>query len=438
MSDEDDLRPRFRRVRSSETGLDWADVEQRAGERRLWRPLHLRLGVAVAAALLIGSGFGFALGTSNTSSSSAARGPVGLGFLPERGWDVRQSGVAATPERPAVAIASNLPLSPEDDADGLPLTTLQTLPANGVVIVAGFTRRLEHRGLSTEFPVRKLPLRVRDASQIEFGTQVRPKRPLGQYRLGATVNRYEVDVSLYFGTAKPGRALLVAAQRQLDRLVVRSTAAEDRVEERAMPLSVSPSAPRLLDRTLVCSTVPVGGARRITVKGHQGIRERSSEWKQLAFAVVGTGAAGGSPQTSLDNSLAWITAGVPTGHTSMDAGGTWPHYPHNEGTIVFNRRLCTPSAARVPLVPAGLQGGAAGPFGEEVDCFPPRRVLLRLRAVMQSPVRLFGNAMFLKATIPAREGYLAVRTLSGKPLVYASVLASGRARLYTAPSCIPS
>lgn len=437
MSDEDDLRRRFRRVRSNEAGLDWADVEQRAGERRRWRPFHLRLGVAVATALLIGSGLGFALGTSNTPSSRAASGPVGMGFLPETGWDVRQSGVAATPERPAVAIASNVPLSAEDDADGLPLTTLQSLPANGVVIVVGFMGRLEHRGDSFEFPARKLPLRVRDAQRIEFGTQVRPERPLGQYRLGATVNRFAVDVSFYFGSAKPGRALLVAAQRQLDRLVVRSTAPEDRVEERALPLQASASAPRVLDRTLVCTTVVVGGARKIKVRGHQGIRQGGSEWRQLAFAVVASGTVASATE-SLDNSLVWITAGSPGGHTSVDAPTSWPHYPHNEGTIAFNRRQCTPSAARVPLVPARLDGGAASPLGEEIDCFTPRRVLVRLRAVMQSSPLLFGAQTFLKTIVPAREGYLAVRTLSGKPLVFASVLASGRAKLYTAPSCVPS
>jgi hypothetical protein len=435
MSDEDDLRRRFERVRSNEGGLDWADVEQRAAERRRWSALHLRLGVAVATALLVGSGLGFALGTSNTSSSSAATGPVGLGFLPETGWDVRQSGVAATLERPAVATASNVPLSPEDDADGLPLTTLQSLPANGMVIVVGFTRRLEHRGLSSEFPVRKLPLRVRDASQIEFGTQVRPKRPLGQYRLGATVNRYEVDVSLYFGTAKPGRALLLAAQRQLDRLVVRAPAPEGQVEERALPLQAS--APRILDRTLICTTALVGGVRKITVRGHRGIRQSRSEWRQLPFAVVASGTVASATE-SLNNSFAWITAGSPGGHTSMDQPTGWPHYPHNEGTVAFNRRQCTPSAARVPLVPARLDGGAASPLGEEIDCFTARRVLVRLRAVMQSPPLLFGAHAFLKTIVPAREGYLAARTLAGRPLVFASVLASGRARLYTAPNCVPS
>jgi len=404
---------------------------------RLRGRLDVRWGLVVAVALLLGSGLGFALAASHTSSGNAASAPVGLGFLPETGWDVRQSGAEATPERPAVAIASNVPLSPGDDADALPLSTLQSLPPNGVVIVVGFTGRREHPGAVSEFPPRKLPLRVRDAEPIEFGTQLRPERPLGQYQLRATVNRYAVDVSLYFGRREPMRPMLLAAQRQLDRLVVRSTEAQSGVGERALPLRVSASAPRVLDRTLVCTTVPLGGIRQIQLRGHDGVRSGGgASWRHLAFAVVATG--GATVSESLDNSLAWVTAGVPSGTTTMDSLSRWPHYPHNEGTVAFNRRQCTPSAARVPLSPARLNGGRAGALGEEIDCFPPRRVLVRVRAVVQSPLRLFGNEMFLKTTIPAREGYLAVRTLSGKPLVFASVLASGKSSLYTAPSCEPS
>jgi hypothetical protein len=436
MNDEDDLRRRFRRVRSNDAGLDWPDVEERAGERRPLRLLRLRWAVAVATALLIGSGFGFAIGTSGTAGN-AASGPLGLGFLPETGWDVRQSGAEATPERPAVAIASNVPLNRADDADGLPLSTLQSLPMNGVVIVVGFTGRLEHFGVRSEFPARKLPLRVRDASPIELGTQVRPERPLGQYRLTATVNGQAVEVNLYFGTRTPGRALLLAAQRQLDRLVVRSTAPRARLEQRALPLPASASAPRVLDRTLICSTVPVGGVRKIQIRAHQGIRQSASEWRQLAFAVVASGTVA-SAVDSLNNSLAWITAGEPGGHTSMDAPTGWPHYPHNEGTIAFARQRCTPSAARVPLAAAGLTGSAASPLGEDIDCFTPRRVLVRVRAVMRARLRLFPSGTFLKTTLPAREGFLAVRTLRGRQLVFASVLASGKARLFTAPTCVPS
>jgi hypothetical protein len=435
VKDDADLRRRFRGIPSNPPDPDWGDVEERAGERR--RSFPVRLAVVVASALLIGSGLGFALGTSSTPSGTAAGGPVGLGFLPERGWDVRQSGVAPTPERPAVAIASNVPFSAKDDADGLPLTTLQTLPAHGVVIVAGFARQLEHRAPSPDFPVRKLPLRVRDAQPIEFGTQVRPKRPLGQYRLGATVNRYEVDVSFYFGNAKPGRALLLAAQRQLDRLVVRSSASKDPVEDRALPFQASASATRVLDRTLVCTTTLVGGVREIKVRGHRGIRQGRSEWRQVPFAVVGSGTVASATE-SLESSFAWITAGEPGGHTSMDAPTGWPHYPHNEGTIAFRRGPCTPSAARVPLAPGRLDGGAASPFGEELDCETPRRVLVRVRAVMQSPPLLFGSGQFLRTVVPARVSYLAVRTLAGRPLVFASALASGKARLFTAPSCVPN
>jgi hypothetical protein len=68
----------------------------RSGPPRPWRPFHLRWGLTVAIALLLGSGFGFALGTSDTSSSTAANAPLGLGFLPERGWSVMQSAKRAT------------------------------------------------------------------------------------------------------------------------------------------------------------------------------------------------------------------------------------------------------------------------------------------------------------------------------------------------------
>jgi hypothetical protein len=122
----------------------------------------------------------------------------------------------------------------------------------------------------------------------------------------------------------------------------------------------------------------------------------------------------------------------------MDAPSRWPHYPHNEGTVAFSQRRCKPSAARVPLAASRLQGGAASPFGEEIDCFTPRQILVRVRAVMLSRLRMYPSGGFLRTIVPAREASFAVRTLSGKPLVYGRVLASGKARLFTAPSCTPS
>jgi hypothetical protein len=157
----------------------------RGGPPRPWRPFHLRWGLTVAIALLLGSGFGFALGTSDTSSSTAANAPVGLGFLPERGWSVLQTAKRATLAQEAIAIAANVPISPDDAADRLPYATMLNLRRNGVVMLASFTARGD-KWRDQHYPVRALPLRLRDAAPGII--QVRPKSPLGQYRLQAGVN----------------------------------------------------------------------------------------------------------------------------------------------------------------------------------------------------------------------------------------------------------
>jgi hypothetical protein len=141
----------------------------------------------------------------------------------------------ARPERQA--IAANVPLRPEDDADGIPYATLLTLPSNGVVVVASFTRARENRDRSASSAGGKLPLRLRDATpRGGYDTQLRPTNPLGQYRLRVEVNGYGVDVDVYFGTRRPSSAAITAAQRQLDRLVVRSVGTSNPVEERALPM----------------------------------------------------------------------------------------------------------------------------------------------------------------------------------------------------------
>jgi hypothetical protein len=186
--------------------------------RRLRRP-----AAAILAAALIALGVG--IGALATPSGSAAPAPTGLGFLPAHGWSVLQNGGDGTPVRPAVAIAANVELSPDDDPDGLPLSTLETLPSDGVVIVTSFIARGGEESYDRYFPTRSLPLRAADATRgIEFGAELRPDRPLGQYQLRAAVNGHNVDVNLYLGTARPTPALLAAAQQQLDRLVVQQAA----------------------------------------------------------------------------------------------------------------------------------------------------------------------------------------------------------------------
>lgn len=192
-----------------------------AVRRPLWRPFHLRWGVAVAAALLVGSGFGFGLGNRDTPSGSAGTSVVGFGFLPARGWTVVQSGTAAVTGG-ASAIAANVPLHPDDDLGETPYATLEALPADGVLIFARFTTRGDP-GEDMKFPIRTLPLQIAGAKPVSRSSDPLPfARRLAQYRVRAAVGGYNVDSRIYFGAVPASETMIAAAQRQLNRLVVAS------------------------------------------------------------------------------------------------------------------------------------------------------------------------------------------------------------------------
>ena len=406
---------------------------------RRWPLAGRWIGVAVVVALALGLGVG--LGSSLIASGTAAQGPLGLGFLPVEGWNVLQSGARATSERPAYSVAANLPIDREDvvagglpDPSGLPYATLVKLQPDGIVIVASFTKRLGPQPyyVDSRFPARELPLRLADGSPfVEYGTQIRPDEPLGQYQIRAFVSGVDVDVIVYFGTPRPSPTLLAEAQRQLDRLVV--SAPKERPAATTRPDAIA--APRVIDRTVVCATLLTGGLRKVEVRGHAGIREAASSWKQLPFAVFSTGSIG-ARLTALDNSLTWITAGEPSGTTTMDIGFNLA-WPHTTGTVAVNRRWCRTSSANVSLARSGLSGGPVGPFGADYDCAAPRRVVVRMRAELQGSSSLHGDGPFLRTNTPLRTARIAMRTESGQPLAYAEVLESGRARLFTARRCTP-
>jgi hypothetical protein len=198
--------------------------------------------------------------------------------------------------------------------------------------------------------------------------------------------------------------------------------------------SGSPSATRVVDRTLVCATALTGGLRQIEVRVHSGVRT-SGGWKQLSFATVATGNVG-SRITALDNSLAWITAAEPGGYTTMDLGFNLA-YPHTDGTLALSRKHCRASSAKVALTPKHLEGARAGIYGDGFDCAAPRRILVRVRGVFRAPSQLSGEGAFLRTNTPLREAQLAVRAESGNPLVYADVLESGRARVFVFTGCTP-
>ncbi len=196
---------------------------------------------------------------------------------------------------------------------------------------------------------------------------------------------------------------------------------------------------RTLDRTISCSTAFIGGARSITARAHRGTGLSGAAWDRPAFATLTTGQTG-SVFTLLDNALAWVAAGKPTtDSTVIESPNSAARYPLKVwGTLAWNVRLCRASSKELPLTTKGLTGGSAGVFDDGLDCDTPAHVLVRMRATMLRGAPVSGFRQFLRITAPVRRAELAVGTESGKPLAYAEVLASGKARLLTARGCSAS
>ena len=196
------------------------------------------------------------------------------------------------------------------------------------------------------------------------------------------------------------------------------------------PARAGQDAPFVLDRTYTCAIPLHGGIYQFESRAHPGQRA-SGSWTKLAFAGLRAGAfSGGS-----GNLLAWISAGTPTKTTVIDQE-FWTFNVSQFGTVGIRGDLCNPTKAPVPLTAAGLGGGPAAPLGDELKCEAPRRVLIRVRAVLTSRASLRGR-VFESVHVPVREAKLAVRTLSGKPLTYGTVMESGKATLHTAKGCRP-
>jgi hypothetical protein len=433
------LRERFSRQSDALPGPDLADIRRRArshsSARRRWRwqPPQVRWAFAVAVALLAGSGFGFALGSSHTPAGSSASGPVELGFLPARGWNVLQAATKATRARPArQAIAANVPLRPEDDADGIPYATLLSLPSSGVVVVASFTRR-ENRDSSASYPGAKLPLRLRDATPHgEYDAQLRPTNPLGQYRLRAEVNGYGVDVDVYFGTRRPVSAAITAAQRQLDRLVVRSVGASAPVEERALPMrpagasrvgAAGQATSRVVDRTFRCTPFATGDGLRSLEVVARPLGSKEFQNPISSPGLLGVSSGGFSPTSDLIAVRA-------------DAWQRFRNSPRIPEGVHAHAARCAAARASVRLSPAGLSGPPVQ-WSEDKECPTRGRVLVRVRAVLRSPApwqRI--DRTYVGARRDVVEAAVAVRNESTRrSIAFMELGRAGKTRLWFSSAC---
>jgi hypothetical protein len=395
--------------------------------------------VLIGATLAVAAAFGVGLGTAIAPRGEASKGPVGFGFLPEPGWSSLQAPTRAPEDTPVVAMVANVPFAAEDaehglaDPSALPYETLLSLPPHGIVLVAGSVPAAEQPWAAGQHPARKLPLRISTAARtIEPGTQVRPDEPLGQYQVRATVNRRHVDVQVYFGTPRPGPRLLAQAQSQLEKLVVRPASRKE-TEQPEPGASSAVSAPAVIDRTVRCATSPTGGIYELEARANAGSRF-GGNWSLLPFGVASSGNIG-SVMLALDDSLAWVTAGKPAAETKVDIGFRQA-LVRDWGTLAISRTACRPATAKVPLSPAGLQGGAVDGLGDKLDCPAPRKVLVHVRAVVSAKTDLRPRGGFLRTNVPLKSGQIAVTTEKGKPLMYTDVLENGKARLFTAKGCV--
>lgn len=366
--------------------------------------------VALVAAALVG--VGVPIGAVIAPSGTAAPAAVGLGFLPEPGWSVVQNGGDGTPANPAVAIAANVALSPEDDAAVLPLSTLQSLPPGGVVIVVIFTARGEQPWHDQYFASRRLPLRASEAAGL-FGAQVRPARPLGQYALRVAANGYNVDANIYYGTERPPAALVATAQRQLDRLVIREQA-----PRRAAPVAVL--APRLavssvVDRTFSCSPRDAS-----VVASPHG----SSELLGRRFISSGFLRVTAGRDTLLSDLAAVAFPGLRAPDIRFPAG------------VYASSRHCVPSRAPVPLTQTGLLGPPTV-WRTELDCSARGRLLIRVRAVVNGAGTWAAvGTTFVGTRARVLEGQLAVRDqATGKPLAFGKLGREGATKLWSSARC---
>jgi hypothetical protein len=243
--------------------------------------------------------------------------------------------------------------------------------------------------------------RVIELQRLTAGQWTRVRRA----RLVRAPGSTGVSFSAVFRVRTRGLTLRVWAPAATASPCFAATASESWVSGRTPGTSSGPAAP-VIDRTFLCSTAMRGGIRQISVQATAAARP----------------APGGASFTVL-------TSWVPDG--SLASGST--------AGVALNPTHCRPSRANVPLTTAKLEGGSPGTSGQEFDCETPPRVLVRVRAEFRVPTPLQTSRDFGYPQLVARgevtKASLAVRTPTGRPLAFAAVFASGKARLFAARSC---
>ncbi len=175
--------------------------------------------IVVVGALLAAA----CLGASSATTHSGAPHRPGFTFVRQAGWHTATTGTGVKVPEAATAWATTLPAHGASAED--PWTTLiprlRSHPRRVAVvaIIYGRARTTTSRRLLREFPVRHLPLRLRDAA-VQHAWEGMPGRDVVQLLLTARIHGYLVQLDGYFGTQHPTAGQIAAAQREVDRLTI--------------------------------------------------------------------------------------------------------------------------------------------------------------------------------------------------------------------------
>lgn len=190
-------------------------------------------------------------------------------------------------------------------------------------------------------------------------------------------------------------------------------------------LDVAAGASRIVDRTFVCTPLAFGRIGDLDVNVSQ-LRDDSFGRRFVTTLEARTG--GWSADETLVVARALRQPEHPGLAYNYSAGGVAGVFAHS--------RRCASARAALPLSSRGLAGPPTR-WQKDLDCPVRGRVLIRVRAVLQSPDE-WGRVDRSYAGVrqPLVEAKLAVRLQkTGKPIAYMEHDAKGEVRLWYSGAC---
>jgi hypothetical protein len=163
--------------------------------------------LAAGAAVAVVAGCGNA---GPVPPATSVRGP---GFADAAGWHTLGYGLSRPPNAPD-ASAATIAFARADRSQSAPAETEASLPRGGILLWAQLQPRWTK--VDARFPPRKPPLRLTESVPspgFEGFAETGSIR-----RLDARVAGYDVDLVVFFGSARPSRSAVAAANRELARL----------------------------------------------------------------------------------------------------------------------------------------------------------------------------------------------------------------------------